>query len=61
MLLGDVNFMVVPQTNGPSQLFVFSALAKNGRCTPGESRRLPSRALSNSIPRELVGTIKPGS
>jgi hypothetical protein len=29
MLLGDLNFALVPQTNGPQQLYVFSTQMKN--------------------------------
>jgi hypothetical protein len=56
MLLGDVNFMVVPQTNGPSQLFVFRTAQRQA------TRRIEAPARpAKPIPRELVVTLKPGS
>jgi len=55
-LLGDLNFVVVPQTNGPSQLYVF-------RTARGQATRLiaPVRKPAEPIPNQLVVTLKPGS
>ena len=60
MLLGDLNFALVPQTNGPPHLYVFRTSL--GRATqlihPDD---LVSRtAHSGKIPNELVVTVKPG-
>src|ERR1700722_20616169 len=56
MLLGDVNFMGVPRTNGPSQLFVFRTAQRQAT-----RRILTPPKPTKPIPRELVVTIKPGS
>ncbi len=60
MLLGDLNFAIVPQTNGPTHLYVFRT--SMGKATliihPGD---LVSKAsTSGKIPNELVLTVKPG-
>jgi len=61
MLLGDLNFALVPQTNGgPSHLYVFRT--SMGKATqiihPGDLVSKISR--SGKIPNELVVTVKPG-
>ena len=56
MLLGNVNFMVVPRTNGASQLFVFRTAQRQAT-----KRILAPPNPTKPIPRELVVTIKPGS
>jgi Subtilase family len=55
-LLGDLNFLILPQTNGPSQLYVF-------RTSRGQATRLivPAKKVAKPIPNELVVTLKPGS
>ncbi|MDB6066677.1 MAG: hypothetical protein JWR26_2885 [Pedosphaera sp.] len=56
-LLGNVNFVVVPQTNAPSRLYVF-------RTTQAQATRLISPAVSKPakpIPNQLIVTMKPGS
>jgi len=58
MLLGDLSFALLPQTNGPAKLFVF-------RTTMQEATKLikaPPRIdpTSKPIPNELVVTLKPG-
>ncbi len=56
MLLGNVNFVVVPQTNGPSRLYVF-------RTTQGQATRriMATVKATRPIPHQLIVTIKPGS
>jgi hypothetical protein len=60
MLLGDLNFAMVPQTNGPMHLYVFRT--SMGKATqiihPGDLISKISR--SGKIPNELVVTTKPG-
>ncbi len=58
-LLGDLNFAVVPQTNGPSQLYVFRT--SRGQAT--QIVRAPAKKVDTSkpIPNELVVILKPGS
>jgi Subtilase family len=55
-LLGDLNYLILPQTNGPSELFVF-------RTSRGQATRLivAARKIAKPIPNELVVTLKPGS
>jgi hypothetical protein len=55
-LLGDLNFLILPQTNGPAQLFVF-------RTTRGQATRriAPAKKIAVPVPNELVVTLKPGS
>jgi hypothetical protein len=55
-LLGDLNFLIIPQTNGPSQLYVF-------RTSRGQATRLivAPKKTAQPIPNELVVTLKPGS
>ncbi len=58
-LLGDMNFVVVPQTNGPSQLYVF----RTSRGLATQIIRPPPKPSppSKPIPNELIVTLKPGS
>jgi len=55
-LLGDINFMVVPQTTGPSRLYVF----RSKRQQATRLIRAPS-GPAKPIPNQLVVTLKPGS
>ncbi|HWY77012.1 MAG TPA: S8 family serine peptidase [Verrucomicrobiae bacterium] len=56
LLLGNLNFIVVPQTNGPSQLYVF-------RSSRGQATQMvrPPPKPARRIPNELIVTLKPGS
>ena len=60
MLLGDLNFAIVPQTNGPSHLYVFrTSMAKATQIIRPED--LVSKVShSGKIPNELLVTVKPG-
>ena len=55
-LLGTLNYAVVPQTNGPSRLYVF-------RTSQSAATRLVHAVVKRAkpIPNELVVTLKPGS
>jgi hypothetical protein len=55
MLLGDLNFALVPKTNGPSQLYVFRTTMENA--TRPVVRAKPARR----IPNELLIRVKPGT
>src|SRR5882724_124257 len=55
-LLGDVNFVVVPQTNGASHLHVF----RTSRQT-ATSLVAPIVKTAQPIPNELIVTLKPNS
>ncbi|HWD94352.1 MAG TPA: S8 family serine peptidase [Verrucomicrobiae bacterium] len=60
MLLGDLNFALVPQTNGPPHLYVFRT--SMGRATQliHPSDLVSRTAHSGKIPNELVVSVKPG-
>jgi len=55
-LLGNVNFVVLPQTNGVSRLYVF-------RTTRQQATRQvrPARKPAQPIPNQLIVTLKPNS
>lgn len=55
MLLGNVNFVMVPETNGPSRLYVFRTAQRQA------TRRIAPAKPAQPIPRQLVVTLKPGS
>jgi hypothetical protein len=58
MLLGDLNFALVPQTNGPQQLYVFSTQMKNAtkRVGAGDGKD----GVARHVPNELIIRVKPG-
>ncbi len=55
MLLGKLNFALVPETNGPTRLYVFTTRMENAtqpvRASPSPARR---------VPNELLVKLKPG-
>ena len=54
-LLGNVNFLIVPQPNGPTRLYVF-------RTSQSQATRLiVAHKAAQPIPNQLVVTLKPGS
>ena len=55
MLLGDLNFALVPQTNGPSQLYVFRTTMQNATKQVRVVR--PAKRIAN----ELLLKVKPGA
>jgi len=61
LLLGDLSFALVPETNGSSKLFVFRTVMKNAT----QPVRLVSGAESGRkgklIPNELIVRLKPGA
>lgn len=60
MLLGDLNFALVPQTNGPQHLYVFRTSIGAATQIIRPEDLLPKKARSGKIPNELVVTVKPG-
>jgi hypothetical protein len=56
MLLGDLNFALVPRTNGAPQLYVFRTAQKNAT----QLVRAP-RAPPKHVPNELLVKVKPGT
>jgi hypothetical protein len=55
MLLGDLNFALVPQTNGPSLLYVFRTIMQNA--TKQVVVAKPAKRIAN----ELLLKVKPGT
>ena len=55
-LLADLNYVIVPQTNAPSHLYVFSSSMENAK----EAVR-PPPPLAKRVPRELTIQVKPGT
>ena len=55
MLLGDLNFALVPQTNGPAQLYVFRTTMQNATKQVVVAR--PAKRIAN----ELLLKVKPGT
>ena len=55
MLLGDLNFALVPQTNGPSQLYVFRTTMQNA------TKRVNIPKPAKRIANELILKVKPGT
>jgi hypothetical protein len=56
MLLGKLNFALVPGTNGPSRLYVFTTRMENAT----QRVRTP-RAPPRHVPNELLVKVKPGT
>lgn len=61
MLLGDLNFAIVPQTNGPNRLYVFRTSIGNATHLISPSQLVSTKARSGVIPNELIVTMKPGA
>jgi hypothetical protein len=56
MLLGNLNFMLSPQTNGPSQLYVFNTIIRNA------TQLVPAaKVAARHVPNELLVKLKPGA
>lgn len=61
MLLGTLNFAIVPQTNGPNRLYVFRTAMDNARQLVRPSALFSTKTRSGIIPNELIVTLKPGA
>jgi len=61
MLLGDLNFALVPQTNGPTHLYVFRTSMGNATRIIHPEDLVSKVSKSGIIPNELVVTMKPGA
>jgi hypothetical protein len=55
MLLGDLNFALVPQTNSPAQLYVFRTVMQNA------TKPVSIAKVSKRIANELLLKVKPGT
>ncbi len=62
LLLGDLNYALVPDTNGTPRLFVFRTSRKNATqlVEPAEHSRSGAR-LGKAIPNQLIVRLKPGA
>jgi hypothetical protein len=60
LLLGDVNFALVPGTNATARLFVFRSSREHATLAI-EPSKLKARAESKPIPNELIVRLKPGA
>jgi thermitase len=56
MLLGNLNFMLSPQTNGLAQLYVFSTVIENATQLVRATKR-----VGRHVPNELLVKLKPGA
>lgn len=57
MLLGNLNFALVPETNGPSQLYVFRTIIQNATKPVAAAKSSSPRRVAN----ELLIRVKPGT
>lgn len=61
LLLGDVNFALLPGTNATSRLFVFRTSQEHATQAIEPAKARPERAASKPIPNELIVRLKPGA
>ena len=61
LLLGDLNFALVPGTNGSSKLFVFRTVMKNATQLVRPVNAAEGRPKAKPIPNELIVRLKPGA
>jgi hypothetical protein len=59
-LLGNLNYTMMPQTNGPQRLYVFRTVMKNAtqQVRSANSRTVPK---AKRVPNELIIRVKPGT
>jgi hypothetical protein len=55
MLLGDLNFALVPQTNAPARLYVFRTTMQNA------TKQVSAARTSRRVANELLVRVKPGT
>ena len=61
LLLGDLNFALVPETNVNSKLFVFRTVMKNATQSVRPVNAAGARSRGKLIPNELILRLKPGA
>ena len=61
LLLGDLNFALVPETNASPKLFVFRTTMKNATQLVHPVNAAESQAGGKLIPNELIVRLKPGA
>ena len=60
-LLGELNFALLPQTGGPTKLFIYRTSVHEATQLIQLPRKSKAEAASKRIPDELIVTLKPGS
>ena len=61
LLLGDLNYALVPDTNGGSKLYVFRTVIKNATQSVHATTAPVRSAKGKVIPNELIVRLKPGA
>src|ERR1043166_9213927 len=61
LLLGDVNYALVPQNTGSSKLYVFRTSQGNATVAVVPRKPAGTNATSKVIPNELIVRLKPGA
>lgn len=59
-LLGDLNFALVPRTNGPNELYVFTTRMENAT-KPVVTRAAAKAKPMKHVPNQLLVKLKPGA
>lgn len=60
-LLGDLNFALVPETNGPSKLFVFRTSLHQATQLISPAQSTDAAKKSKRVRNEIIVTLKPGA
>ena len=60
-LLGELNFALLPQTNGPARLFIYRNSVHDATQLIQVAKQAKADSGTNSIPNELVVRLKPDS
>ena len=61
LLLGELSFALIPQTNTNSKLLVFRTLPRNATQAVAPARKASASAPTNTIPNQLIVRLKPGA
>src|SRR5207247_10789406 len=60
LLLGELNFALLPQTSGPAKLFIYRNSVHDATQLIQVAKKPKTDSGSNSIPNELIVRLKPG-
>jgi len=61
-LLGELNFALLPQTSGPTKLFIYrTSVLEATQLIERPRKTRPDAAAGKRIPNELIVSLKPGS
>jgi hypothetical protein len=60
-LLGDLNFALLPRTNGPAKLFIFRTSLQEATQLVVEEPSVVKKTSKAAIPNELIVTLRAGS